>query len=489
MFTITRITAAIAVIAVSIAASTSLAGPPAKGETVTLTLANPEGQGRPASLIAERFARNVAKRSKGTIKVRIVYEAGRTNEDTRTAALEANLVRIVRTGKAQLAIIPNRAFRASGVTSFQALQTPFLISTDSQMAAVTTGPIAMKLQSGLESIGLTGLGLVPEGLRRPFGFAKPLLTPADFKGIKIRAIASTATYDLIRALGATPVDLNGSDFGNAVSTGRVKGAESSLAIAASGLPTAGYTAGNIAFFPKIDALVANAGALGKLTATQQEILRRAASETRSITLTTESELRAAAAYCKGGGTIVVAPKPALAALRASTAVLKRRMMSDDRTRTLIAAISGLPAGSASSIPACGRLPKPSALPEPSAGPSGPATTLPPSGDYRRTLTAEAMRAAGADEDNVRNNSGTHTWMFRGSKVTHAGKNPQHSYSCDGAMSVAGPLVRVLFSCDGGVGYFSWRRVGRDVMLKNFDNNKRPFTGWDTLYNGLWTRAG
>ena len=73
MFTITRITAAIAVIAVALAAGTSLAGPPATGETVTLTLANPESQGRPASQIAERFARTVATRSKGTVKVRIVY--------------------------------------------------------------------------------------------------------------------------------------------------------------------------------------------------------------------------------------------------------------------------------------------------------------------------------------------------------------------------------------------------------------------------------
>jgi len=71
MFTITRITAAIAVIAVALAAGTSLAGPPVTGETVTLTLANPEPQGRPASQIAERFARSVARDGRRSAEILI----------------------------------------------------------------------------------------------------------------------------------------------------------------------------------------------------------------------------------------------------------------------------------------------------------------------------------------------------------------------------------------------------------------------------------
>ena len=188
MFTITRITAAVAVIAVAVAVGTSLAGPPApKGNAIILTLANPEPKGRPTSRIAERFARNVAALSKGSLTIKIAYEP--TTAAT-TSQVEAALIRSVRKGSADLAIVPTRAFEASGVRSLRALQAPFLITSETRAAAATTGPIAAQLQSGLQRIGLTGLGLAPEGLRRPFGFEKPLIRPADFKGARIRAISS-----------------------------------------------------------------------------------------------------------------------------------------------------------------------------------------------------------------------------------------------------------------------------------------------------------
>jgi hypothetical protein len=72
--------------------------------------------------------------------------------------------------------------------------------------------------------------------------------------------------------------------------------------------------------------------------------------------------------------------------------------------------------------------------------------------------------------------------------THSGMNANSSYSCDANLSVAGRLVKVVFSCDGGIGYFSWRRVDGGLIIENFYDNWNPFTGWDTLNNGLWSCA-
>jgi len=481
MFTTTRITAAIAVIAVAIAAGTSLAGPPATGETVTLTLANPESQGRPASQIAERFARTVATRSKGTVKVRIVYEAGRTTQNTPTREKEANLVRMVRTGKTQLAIVPNRAFQAQGITSFQALQTPFLITTDSQMARATTGRIANTLMSGLPTIGLQGLGLVPEGLRRPFGFSKPLVTPADFRGIKIRAIYSKATYDLIRALGATPIDLNGSDFDAAVEKGVVKGAESSFGIAVDGLPAASYTVGNIAFFPKVDALVVNAKALAGLTTAQQAILRNAAADARAATLSTTSERKAAAAYCRtGNGTIVHAPSSSLQSLRSKVAAVIVRLRKDPLTRNLIDSIDKLPS-QASSIAAC--TPKADAT----AGPSATVTSLIPAGTYRKKVTEAALLAAGASPKQARENVGT--WTLKTTAdgrqtVSIVSPHPEWTTTCDSAMM---RLARGLVVIDtygskcGGSVSVAWKpATGGIEFVRSVPND------WiQVVWSGIW----
>jgi TRAP-type C4-dicarboxylate transport system substrate-binding protein len=246
-------------------AGAALAGPPRKtGSVTTLNLAATESRGRPSTEIAEAFAARVKTLSKGAIIVEIAYDSGRTQGgETPLGVQESNLVALVRDGKAQLAIVPTRAFDFQGITSFQALQAPFLTTTETGMNRATTGTVARQLQSGLPKLGLTGLGLVPEGLRRPFGFKHALVAPADFAGIRFIASRSKTLLPLLRLLGATPVNLNGDAMNRAVAKGTVAGGDSTLALAANAaLPQPAFTAGNLAFFPKVDAIVGNASADG-----------------------------------------------------------------------------------------------------------------------------------------------------------------------------------------------------------------------------------
>jgi TRAP-type C4-dicarboxylate transport system substrate-binding protein len=200
MSTPMRIALAAGIIAVAVGAANSLAGPPQKtGSVVMLTLGITEARGRPLADIAEVFAARVKALSKGTIVVKIAYESGYSQgKDTPVSLLDANVIGLVRSGKNALAFVPTRAFQGQGVNSFQALQAPFLITTEATMDRVTAGTIAGRLQSGLPKLGLTGLGFAPEGLRRPFGFRKALVSPADFAGIGFRAVRSEQFWALIR---------------------------------------------------------------------------------------------------------------------------------------------------------------------------------------------------------------------------------------------------------------------------------------------------
>ena len=74
MFTITRITAVVAVLALAVSAGASLAGPPAKPSSVTLTLETPSGPGRPATNLAEAFAARAKALSDGAIVVKVRVE-------------------------------------------------------------------------------------------------------------------------------------------------------------------------------------------------------------------------------------------------------------------------------------------------------------------------------------------------------------------------------------------------------------------------------
>jgi TRAP-type C4-dicarboxylate transport system substrate-binding protein len=396
------VTAALVVLAVS--AGTSLAGPPQKtGSTLTLTLAATEGRGRPSTSIAEAFAGRVKALSNGALVVKIAYQSGRSQGDRTPVGLqEANLIDLVRTGKAQLAIVPTRAFDAAGVSSFRALMAPFVVTTESAMDRATQGAVAEQLESGLPKLGLTGLGLAPEGLRRPFGFQQALVWPADYAGIRFRAIKSNALWSLIRALGATPVDINGADINHAVQEGTVKGADATLALAANdALPEPGYTAGNVAFFPKIDALVANTKTLGGLSSAQISVLRRAAADARTWAVDTLTEKNGRDAYCKAGGTIVTAPAAALAALRSRTAPLLAALRSDPATRRMIAELG-------SSTPSSGVAPcaHEASATTPTSGAT--VTKVIPPGVYRRTVTEQQLLAAGASTDEAKTNGGTWT---------------------------------------------------------------------------------
>src|SRR5262245_4022951 len=193
-------TLAAGIILIAGGAGAALAGPPQKnGSMVRLTLAATEGRGRPSTEIAETFAKRVNALSKGTIVVKIAYDSGRTQGgETPLGVQESNLIGLVRSGKAQLAVVPTRAFDFQGITSLLALQAPFLTTTEAGMNRATTGKVARQLQSGLPKLGLTGLGLVPEGLRRPFGFTHALVAPADFSGIRFIASRSMTLLPLDR---------------------------------------------------------------------------------------------------------------------------------------------------------------------------------------------------------------------------------------------------------------------------------------------------
>jgi TRAP-type C4-dicarboxylate transport system substrate-binding protein len=395
----------VALVSLACGAGAALAGPPQKtGATVTLTLAATEGRGRPSTAIAETFAARVKALSKGTIVIKIAYQSGRTQGDgTPLGIQEANLIAFVRTGKAELAIVPTRAFDFQGVTSFQAIQAPFLITTEAGMDRVTAGPIAERLQSGLPTLGLIGLGLAPEGLRRPFGIRKALVSPEDFAGIGFGASDSKPLVSLLRVLGATPVYLNGNALGQAVEKGRVKGADSTLALAANGgVPQPGFTAGNLAFFPKVDALVANAPALKHLGSEQMSVLRHAAATARAWAVATLTERKGRNAYCKAGGTIVTAPSSSIAALRAKAAPIVAAMRTDPLTRSLIAEI-GSSGTSGSRLAPCSHGPQRGA---PSTGPT--VTKVIPAGVYRKTVTEQQLLAAGASPTDAKTNGGTLT---------------------------------------------------------------------------------
>lgn len=309
--------AAIALAAGALGASgcAAPAGKSGGAEGVDLDLAVAGYPGTPSAALAQRFAGRVEALSKGAVAVSIEYEAPRFAPTTPAAQVDASTVGALRSGQVQLAIAPDEAWVTAGATTLGALQVPYLITSLPAADRGTSGRLADRLEAGLGRLGLTGLGLVPEGLYRAFGFLKPLETPADFAGLTVRAPASRAAYALLRSLGARPVDAGAEGVNTALRSGFAPDPRP-LTAAGDRFPAEMVAASNVVFFPNVDVIAARSGSFDLLPRAARSALLRAAVEARAETIAGIDERAAAAAYCLAGGTLETAPRFTLRALRA-----------------------------------------------------------------------------------------------------------------------------------------------------------------------------
>jgi TRAP-type C4-dicarboxylate transport system substrate-binding protein len=316
---------------------------------------------RPSQSPIDTFINEVATRSGGTIAIEPVYDAGVDTPE----GFEVGVAGMVERGEVDLALVASRAWDLAGVTSFQPLQAPFLITDDALAAAVAAGDIGHRAMDGLAAVGVTGLALWPEDLRHPFSFVRgePLLTPEDFAGDAVLFQPSAVTAALVAALGGTrfPDDM---DRGEAVNQGLLQGSESGLLQGASlpGTPTA---TGNVTFFPKFQVLVGNAGALAGLTDEQRSILVSAASETQRAAIENHpTETDAAAGWCDAGGAIVLSDTDQQASFEAAAQPVFDQIQKDPTAAALISSIRELKANliPAPGATACGTAVEPSGAP-------------------------------------------------------------------------------------------------------------------------------
>jgi C4-dicarboxylate-binding protein DctP len=115
-------------------------------------------------------------------------------------------------------------FGPLGVKEFEAFDLPYIFPNKQALYNVTEGPIGKGLLAKLEPKGITGLAYWDNGFK-VMSANKPLHTPGDFKGQKMRIQSSKVLDAQMRALGANPQVLAFSEVYQALQTGVVDGTE------------------------------------------------------------------------------------------------------------------------------------------------------------------------------------------------------------------------------------------------------------------------
>lgn len=102
---------------------------------------------------------------------------------------------------------------------------PFLFKDRQHSFNVLDGPIGKQLLDEGEQFLLKGLGYYDAGSRSFYTKDKPIHTPDDLKGLKIRVMESVTAIDMVRSLGGSPTPISWGELYTSLQQGVIDGAE------------------------------------------------------------------------------------------------------------------------------------------------------------------------------------------------------------------------------------------------------------------------
>lgn len=162
------------------------------------------------------MAELVAKRTNGRHSIQVFHsrqlgEETDTIEATSAGAIDLNRTNVVPLG----AMLP----------TINVLAMPFLFRSPDHLHRVLDGEIGRDILASFEPKGFVGLTFYDSGARSVYNSVRPVRTLADMKGLKIRVQQSELMVDMIRALGAEPVELPYGQVLTGLATKLIDGAE------------------------------------------------------------------------------------------------------------------------------------------------------------------------------------------------------------------------------------------------------------------------
>ncbi len=281
----------------------------------------------------EAFDKAVKQVSGGRLRIKWLNEYGKG----RPGNAEANLIRDVSAGKADLSWAGTRVFDELGVTAFNPLHAPLLIDSYELEEKVLSDGVVDPMLDSLGDLDLQGIGVLPGPLRHPLG-KHPLRGPSDWEGDRISESGGVQIEAALRSLGAK-VSYDSPSVTEPA--GRFDGLETHIAAVPGNhyqydFP---YLTGNVVLWPR--PLVVFAGP--DVSSDDLDVLRRAAKQAIPDTLALDQSLETEAGteVCRTGLRAVSASAGDVDALRAAFQPITQRLERDKATGAAVARIEQL----------------------------------------------------------------------------------------------------------------------------------------------------
>jgi len=170
---------------------------------------------------ALRFAELVKERTKGAVEIQ-VFPNGVLGNDPTT-------INAVRGGSLDIALTGNPFFTGLA-PKLNVLDLPFLFRDRRHAAGVLDGRIGEGLRTELEGSNLKALATWDIGWRNLTNNRRPVRTPEDLRGLKIRTTPNPAHIKAFQLLGAVPTPMAFTELFTALEMGSVDGQENPVTL-------------------------------------------------------------------------------------------------------------------------------------------------------------------------------------------------------------------------------------------------------------------
>ena len=185
-------------------------------EAIVIKFSHVVAPDTPKGRAADKFKELGEKYTDGKVKIEVYPNSQLYKDKEELEALQLGAVQMLAPSLAK--------FGPLGAKEFEVYDFPCLFPNKEGLRHVTDGPIGQGLLKKLEPKGILGLAYWDNGFKI-FSANRPLRTPADFKGLKMRIQSSKVLDAQMRALGAVPQVMAFSEVYQGLQTGVVDGTE------------------------------------------------------------------------------------------------------------------------------------------------------------------------------------------------------------------------------------------------------------------------
>ncbi|KEZ16786.1 hypothetical protein HS327_02071 [Glaesserella parasuis] len=234
----------------------------------TLKLSHNNDKTHPVHISMQNMADEVKKLTNGEVIIRIYPNSQLGTQRESMELMQSGSLDMAKSNASEL-----EAFEPS----YGAFNVPYLFKDSDHYYRVLQNPeIGEKILESSKGKGFIGLTYYDAG-SRSFYAAKPIKTPEDLKGLKVRVQPSPSALEMVKLLGASPTPLAFGELYTALQQGVVDAAENNptaLTLMRHGEVSKFYSEDEHTIIP--DVLLISEKSWAKLTADQQKIVKQAA---------------------------------------------------------------------------------------------------------------------------------------------------------------------------------------------------------------------